>query len=278
MQTNTDRTIRSKGLKTANQTIENIAGLSLRVGTRYPVVMIYDPGAIDKKFREALIEFWTLRAAAKEKGKDKTGRGEAVSGQHLDPLIHLLEEVIRDSGLQDAHFYTNRRAGLPGFYRPSKQWDLVVVYKGKLAIIVELKSQVGSYGNNFNNRVEEALGSALDLQSALMEGVLKDFTPGGGYHAPFRGWLMVLAEEEESIRRGVTPNAVFPVDGVFLDSGKLVSYADRYRIFASRLVQSKQYDAAAIVTVKRGTGEHKGYGLDSFWRELAFFSAKLAST
>ncbi|MBD5312508.1 MAG: hypothetical protein HDS13_10210 [Bacteroides sp.] len=27
---------------------------------------------------------------------------------------------------------------------------------GKLLVLIELKSQVGSYGNNFNNRAEEA--------------------------------------------------------------------------------------------------------------------------
>ena len=34
---------------------------------------------------------------------------------------------------------------------------------------VELKSQIGSYGNNFNNRAEESIGSAVDLWTAFRE-------------------------------------------------------------------------------------------------------------
>ncbi len=244
---------------------------------QYSESMIQDLNAVDTKLRRSLAEFWVLREAAKQKGKDKTGRGEAVSGQHLNPLTELLVDVIREAGLNDAEYYRNRRATLPGFYRPSKQWDLVVIHKGKLSIAIELKSQVGSYGNNFNNRIEEALGSAVDLQTAILEGALQDFTPGQGFHSPFRGWLMVLAEEEASVRLGRRANTLFPVDKDFLNEGKLISYVERYRKFTSRLVQSKQYDAAALILVKKGTDEYKGYGLESFWRELMFFSAKVAS-
>jgi len=240
--------------------------------------VLYDQEVVARKLRRALAEFWKLRANARARGSDKTGRGEAASGQHLNPLIELLADVIRNAGLRKAKFYTNRHATLPGYFRPSKQWDLVVTYKGKLAISLELKSQVGSYSNNFNNRVEEALGSAIDLQIALTDGVLNSYTPGQGFHAPFRGWIMVLAEEEESTRRGRPAQAIFPIDEEFVDNGYLLSYADRYRKLASRMVQSRQYDAAAVLLVKRGADTYKDYGLESFWRELAFFSAKLASS
>ena len=53
------------------------------------------------------------------------------------------------------------------FYRPTKKWDLVVIDRGMLVAAVELKSQVGpSFGNNFNNRTEEAIGNAVDVWRA----------------------------------------------------------------------------------------------------------------
>ena len=53
---------------------------------------------------------------------------------------------------------------LPGFFRPTKLWDLLIINQGGLVAALELKSQVGpSFGNNFNNRTEEALGTAVDL-------------------------------------------------------------------------------------------------------------------
>jgi len=60
---------------------------------------------------------------------------------------------------------------LPGYFRPTKSWDLVVVSDEQLFASIEFNSHVGpSFGNNFNNRVEEALGSASDLWMAYREG------------------------------------------------------------------------------------------------------------
>lgn len=48
------------------------------------------------------------------------------------------------------------------YFRPNKKWDLLVVDNNELVIAIEFKSQVGpSFGNNFNNRTEEAMGSAV---------------------------------------------------------------------------------------------------------------------
>ena len=44
---------------------------------------------------------------------------------------------------------------------------------GQLVTAIEFKSQVGpSFGNNFNNRVEEAIGNAADIWIALSRGAL----------------------------------------------------------------------------------------------------------
>jgi hypothetical protein len=46
---------------------------------------------------------------------------------------------------------------LPGYFRPTKLWDVLVIHDKRLLAAIELKSQVGpSFGNNFNNRTEEA--------------------------------------------------------------------------------------------------------------------------
>jgi hypothetical protein len=63
---------------------------------------------------------------------------------------------------------------LPGYFRPAKEWDLLVISKNNLIASIEIKSQVGpSFGNNFNNRVEEALGNACDIWTAYREGIFK---------------------------------------------------------------------------------------------------------
>ncbi|WP_275531682.1 PaeR7I family type II restriction endonuclease [Ensifer aridi] len=68
----------------------------------------------------------------------------------------------------------------------------------RLVAAIELKSQVGpSFGNNFNNRTEEAIGTAHDLWTAYREGAF------GKHPRPFIGWMMMVEDAPES-RRPVT--------------------------------------------------------------------------
>ena len=86
----------------------------------------------------------------------------------MDGFIGLVGDLVRANGLAHANIYGKRRVvTLPGFFRPTKLWDVVVIDGGRLIAALEFKSQVGpSFGNNFNNRTEEAIGSAHDLWTA----------------------------------------------------------------------------------------------------------------
>ena len=64
---------------------------------------------------------------------------------------------------------------------------MLVIDRDQLIAALEFKSQVGpSFGNNFNNRTEEAIGTAHDLWTAYREGALGNdaarpgSVPGGG--------------------------------------------------------------------------------------------------
>ena len=51
---------------------------------------------------------------------------------------------------------------LPGFYRPTKEWDMLTLRRGALAGALGFKSHVGpSSGNDFNNRSEEVMGQIM---------------------------------------------------------------------------------------------------------------------
>ncbi len=95
---------------------------------------------------------------------------------------------------------------LPGYFRPTKLWDLLVIYKGELIAAIELKSQVGpSFGNNFNNRTEESIGTAHDLWTAFREEAF------GKQPRPFVGWLMMVEDAPESRRPVRDSSPHFPV-------------------------------------------------------------------
>jgi hypothetical protein len=65
---------------------------------------------------------------------------------------------------------------------------VVVLSDRDLVAVVEVKSQVGSFGNNFNNRVEEAIGNATDFWTAYEGGLLKPSAK------PWLGYIFMLGE------------------------------------------------------------------------------------
>lgn len=124
----------------------------------------------------------------------------------------------------------------------------MVVQSGTdLIAAVEVKSQVGSFGNNFNNRVEEALGNATDFWAAYSKGVFKPS------QKPWLGYLFMLEENEKSLkptkRTSLSP---FGVDEAF----QRRSYAKRYELVCERFVRERLYDAACFFTSNSKNGAH----------------------
>jgi len=75
----------------------------------------------------------------------------------------VVGDLFRADPALDLHVRTDGLLTLPGYYRRTKNWDLIVTHCGLLVAAVEFKSQLGSFGNNFNNRSEEAIGNVADI-------------------------------------------------------------------------------------------------------------------
>lgn len=207
------------------------------------------------KAREAIKAFWGNRAAARQKqieaGRvDQGDRSAVTAGKNMDGFIALVSDLIEANGLPSTTIRRNKRAlTLPGFFRPTKLWDLLVINHGRLVAVLELKSMAGSFGNNLNNRTEEAIGSAVDLWTAYREGGFGDIP------RPFVGWLMLVADVPQSRRpvRDFSPN--FPVFPEFQSA----SYIERYNILGKKLVQERLYTTATVLTsppTGANTGEY----------------------
>jgi hypothetical protein len=199
---------------------------------------------------------------------DAGSRGAVTGGGHLDGLLDLLEQVFVDAGF--AHSEVLRRAGveLPGYYRPTKKWDLVVISGGRLVAAIELKSQVGpSFGNNFNNRTEEAIGNAVDVWRAYEEGTF-------GAVRPWLGYVFLLEETRRSITPVRVASGVFRPEVIFHDT----SYKDRYGILCKRLVRERLYDAACFVTSSREPDSpiHQPYDELSYTNFVAAIAGRAA--
>lgn len=194
--------------------------------------------------KRAVAQYWQTRAAQRQKqeqrGKADQGLRSAVTGgAQMDGVISLFTDLIIQTGLPEEYIFKKKAVNLPGFFRPTKEWDLLVV-KGRILIAaIEAKSQVGpSFGNNFNNRTEEAMGSALDLWTAFREKAYLDSPQ------PFLGYFFMLEDCDASNRPVRVQEPHFRVLPEFIGA----SYVKRYELFCRKLVLERYYNASAFIT------------------------------
>jgi hypothetical protein len=210
--------------------------------------MAIDLANYEQKAQQAVKLFWGNRDAARlkqaEAGKiDQGERAGVTGGKNMDGFLDLVVDLVHANDLKDATILKSGRVlTLPGFFRPTKLWDLLILRKGHLVAALEFKSHVGpSFGNNFNNRTEEALGTAVDLTTAYREGAF------GEQPRPFVGWLMLLEDAPASREPVSDKSPHFPVFPEF----RKASYADRYNILCKKLVQERLYTTASVMLSAR---------------------------
>jgi hypothetical protein len=211
----------------------------------------------ERRLQEAIQSYWDARAKNKEKqvqsGKIDAGtRGEVTGGTQMGALEVLVADILCDAGLKRFDVRTRTALELPGYFRATKKWDLIVVSEDKLVLAMEFKSQAGkSIGNNINNRSEEAVGSAKDIWIAYREGRFGD-SP-----APFLGYFFLL-EDHDKVRTPVgNKEPYFRVDPVFRGEAKTgekggirylgVPYSKRYELLCRRLVLERLYTSACFI-------------------------------
>ncbi len=190
-----------------------------------------------------MTQFWYSRETQAQKQGTKTGVRDAGSrtavtgGSQMDGFVALVRDLLEESGVDRPVVYCDRFMEIPGWFRPEKKWDLLVVVESRLIAAIEFKSQVGSFGNNFNNRTEEAVGSATDLWAAYREGAFKPSM------RPWLGYLMLLEDAPASTRPVKAQEPHFKVFEEF----RAASYAGRYEILLTKLVRERLYDSACFL-------------------------------
>jgi hypothetical protein len=195
---------------------------------------------------------------------------------------------VHNNGLPDATVITGQKAQIPGFFRPSKTWDVLIVNKDVLIAAIELKSIADSFGKNANNRTEEALGSGICVQEAFEENAFEGLT------RLFVGYIILVEDcpktlsniqiqmqhfrvmeefmanpksRQEVYVRG--ENGLFPkIDGV--------SYMTRFDIMCKRLMQKHLYTAACVIKTPRSAIKDGAFANLSPETSIKAFLASLA--
>jgi hypothetical protein len=217
---------------------------------------------LDEKLKNAIKSFWDVRAQQLAKNNEgdsaeNNNRGAVTGGKHMEELEKMFVDLVAAVGGPDFTIKTSSRirrgptvkAGmeLPGFFRAEKQWDMLVLYRNMLVAAIEFKGQVGSFGNNLNNRSEEAIGTAIDAMYAYKKPLL------GHGPKPFFGFFFLVEDCDKSNKAIVIPREPhFCVDDVFKrevnGKGKRgTSYLSRYEILCRRLREEDIYTATCLV-------------------------------
>lgn len=234
--------------------------------------MPLDLADYDNLARLGVRQFWSGRGKALDNDEERSQGGEraaVLGGKNMDGFLAMVAGLVKANGLPHAEIHVASRPllTLPGYFRPTKLWDVLVKDGPRLVAAIEFKSQVGpSFGNNFNNRAEEAIGTACDLMTAIREGAL------GDQPRPFVGWL-ILVEDCEKSRRPVRDHSPhFPVAIDFQGA----AYLARYDILCRRLMQEGLYTRAAVMASPRAAIDTGDYGNLSDQTSLHAFAAGLA--
>jgi len=228
---------------------------------------------LEYKLFEAVSHYWLTRKAQKDKQKkrgvsDAGLRSAVTGGAQMDGFIKLFKDLIIEGGLDCQHIFEKKALELPGFFRPTKEWDLLVIKNDQLIVAIEAKSQVGpSFGNNFNNRTEEAMGSALDVWTAFREGAFN-----GGVQ-PFIGYFFMLEDCPASNRPVKVREPHFRVFPEFIGA----SYMKRYELFCRKLILERHYTSSSFITSANDTGIKGVYNEPANDLSFQIFSKALVS-
>jgi len=212
-------------------------------------------GSTEERVARAVAYYWTTRQHQSERQQelgrtDQGARSAVTGGYQMQGFTELITELLESAGIARHHIFYRQRLELPGFFRPTKEWDLLVVRNNQLIAALELKSQVGpSFGNNFNNRTEEAMGTALDLWTAYREGAFNKTI------RPWLGYLFLLEDCDKSRSPVRVAEPHFRVFPEFMQA----SYTRRYELFCRKLVRERHYNAAAFLLSPRDAGRQGTY-------------------
>ena len=221
---------------------------------------------------KAVRHFWETRSGQARKQRDagksdQGSRGAVTGGKQMDGFVTLVRQIVVEAGLSANGIHSTASLELPGYFRPEKNWDLVVVDGDVLVAAIEFKSQIGpSFGNNFNNRSEEAIGTAQDIWTAYREGAFPTAD------RPWLGYVMML----EDCPRSTSPVSVrqphFEVFEEFVDA----SYSRRYQLLLTKLVRERLYDSACFLMSSPESGAQGRYSHPDPTLSFVQFAASLS--
>ncbi len=255
------------------------------------------PSPETQLFHKAVKHWWASKKSAKPRKRAQGGTRDAnLHGKTMDGFALVLRDYLVELGVRPEHIFagghlTKTPSILPSYFRPSKNWDLVVIANSRfhsapgdsgvpvLYAAIEFKSQDKSIGNNQNNRLEESIGNAHDFWTTYACSGFERLQP-----RPWLGYLFVGNYEPSTDSKPVQISQPhFRAHEAFRREGSELqerfsgpSYAERYQLFLKQSVGARLYDAGAFIvtdeSLAKKTPNHRiplpEFGPENFLRSL----------
>ena len=183
---------------------------------------------LPKHTRKAVQSYWQTRSSQTQKQRDAGGtdqglRSAVTGGAQMDGFIALLTKLVIEAGIDPANIYHQDSLELPGYFRPSKRWDFLVVVKRQLVAALKLQVQRDPF-NEDNQQEQEAICDALDVWAAYRK------SPSA-WPRPWVGLLMLVEEPAPSSDA----------------HGEKSQPVKRCEAFCRRLILERFYDSSALL-------------------------------
>ena len=213
----------------------------------------------EARAREAVRTFWHGlehdRPTVPDADRPYPDEREDQVDEHMRGFVDLVAAIVRANGLEDAQIhFEGIQQTLPGYFRPTVQWSVLVLYKDRLVAAVGLASHVGPFANDrFDSLAERTVAAAQDFRIAYAKGAF------GPRSRPFTGCLVLVEDESGSSAPASDTSRHFPVPPEFEEA----SYQQRYHQLCQRLVRERLYSAACVITSLRtalGSGQYADFG------------------
>lgn len=198
----------------------------------------------EERVRQAVRSFWEERQ--KSVGKQALPQsvaqetsGPAPRDKNLDAFRHMIVDVVRYCGPKGSEVrFGDNMFPLPGTFRETNYWDMVILCRNRLLAAIELNSLCGpSFSANADQCCEKAIASGYEFRAAQGAALF-----GLGV-SPFLGYFL-LVEDAEGSRQPVSARSPhFPTDKRFHSS----SHQQRMKILCERMMELQLYSCASVL-------------------------------
>lgn len=197
---------------------------------------------LDQRVAAAVRQFWRVRDAQARKQdssgrKDQGARGSVTGGAQMDGFIDLLTETARLAGAKPESIICGPHSELPGFFRPTIAWDVVIYQNQQVLCAFKIATYPGSIGAvEYDRLVENTLTSAYELWHAYSISTLNyDIKPWLGY-------LLVAGSDGPECRESET--VATPAAQA---AGQCAGSKHRGELLCRGLLRDQLYDGTAFL-------------------------------